>query len=133
MGDPTRILSTSSTYPARTRLRTNTPKKGDGKNARWGEDSAYWYLKGSRLDGGGEGSEGWILDCGHNRATICLQCGQNKGICLDNLRLDQDLDEERRGKGREDCFSILHLFLITDLLSKRRKYNFHETETQNGP
>lgn len=65
-----------------------------------GEGSSYWYLKGSRLDRGGEGSEGWVLDRSHNRAAICLQRGQNKGICLDDLRLDQDLDEEgRKGKG----------------------------------
>lgn len=35
---------------------------------------------------------GWVLDRSHNRAAICLQRGQNKGICLDDLRLDQDRD-----------------------------------------
>lgn len=56
-----------------------------------GECNSYWYLKGSCLEGGGEGSEGWILDCSHNRAAICFQCGQNKGICLNDLRLNKDL------------------------------------------
>lgn len=54
-------------------------------------------MKGGRLDGGGEGSEGWVLDGGHDRAAICFQRSQNKGICLNNLRLNQDLEGGQKG------------------------------------
>lgn len=71
-----------------------------------GEGGPYWYLKGCCLDGGGEGSEGWVLDCSHDRAAICFQCGQNKGICLDDLRLYQDLDGEERKGNKGSIFNL---------------------------
>lgn len=80
-------------------------------------------MKGGCLDGGGEGSEGRVLDCSHDRAAICLQCGQNKGICLDDLRLYQDL----RGKGRRRKELLLYFALASyciDPLGKKEKIKF---------
>lgn len=76
------------------------------------ERDPYWYLKGGRLDRGGEGSEGWVLDSSHDRAAICFQRGQNKGICLNDLRLNQDL-EGRDKKERYFFASFLPHRLIT--------------------
>lgn len=55
-------------------LRPKTSKEGEGEGRGGGreEGGSYWYLKGGCLDGGGEGGEGWVLDCGHDGAAICL-------------------------------------------------------------
>lgn len=78
-----------------------------------GECNSYWYLKGSRLEWGGEGSEGWVLDCSHNRAAICFQCGQNKGICLNDLRLNKDLEG-----GQKVALFFVFFFFIWFLLHR---------------
>lgn len=93
-----------------------------------GECNSYWYLKGSRLEWGGEGSEGWVLDCSHNRAAICFQCGQNKGICLNDLRLNKDLE----GGQKVALFFVFffHLVLVTQTHQKRVRKHFHRTENK---
>lgn len=64
---------------------------------RWRAGGSYRDLQGDRLDRGGEGGEGRVLDGGHDGAAICLEGRQDEGIGLDDLRLDQHLD----GGGRE--------------------------------